>query len=67
MAKQSRAKAASAYRSVGKTYDGVRVLAPKTKSKTFTAAEVRRAIEKALSDISGSKTKAALRDSEQAA
>ena len=52
MAKSPRAKASSAYKTVGSTYDGVKVLAPKTKSKTFTAAEVRRAIEKALDEVS---------------
>ena len=57
MVKTSRSKAAPAYRSVGRTYDGIKVLAPKTKSKTFTAAEVRRAIKKALEEVSGSKQK----------
>jgi len=54
VAKQPRAKGASSYKTVGKTYDGVKVLAPKTKSKTFTAAEVRRIIETALEQASGS-------------
>ena len=53
MTKRPRPKAASSYKSVGRTYDGVKVLAPKTKSKTFTAAEVRRAIKKALEEVSG--------------
>jgi len=38
------------YQVIGRTYDGVEVLAPKTKSKNFTAAEVRCAIQKALKD-----------------
>lgn len=63
MAKRSR-PSASSYRTVGRTYDGVKVLAPKTRSKTFTAAEVRRAIEKALAEVSGSKPKAPMRNSE---
>ena len=53
MTKRPRVKAASSYKSVGRTYDGVKVLAPKTKSKTFTAAEVRRAIQKASEEVSG--------------
>ena len=44
--------------------DGVKVLAPKTKSKTFTAAEVRRAIAKALEDASGPGGKQPLRESD---
>jgi hypothetical protein len=51
MAKSPHATTTSSYRTVGKTYNGVNVLAPKTKSKTFTAAEVRRAIAKALKDV----------------
>jgi hypothetical protein len=49
------------YKTVGRTYDGVKVLAPKTKSKTFTAAEVRRAIEKALDEVSGQRASKPLR------
>ncbi|GLK67029.1 hypothetical protein GCM10008179_06670 [Hansschlegelia plantiphila] len=52
MAKSPPAKTPSSYRTVGRTYDGVKVLAPKTKSKTFTAAEVRRAIAKAIEEVS---------------
>ena len=36
------------YRSVGTTYDGVRILAPKTKPTHFTTREIRRTIEKVL-------------------
>jgi hypothetical protein len=64
MAKSPRASVSSPYRTVGKTYDGVKVLAPKTKSKTFTAAEVRRAIEKALDEVSGSNASKPLRKSD---
>ena len=64
MVKQARAKRASSYRTVGKTYDGVKVLAPKTKSKTFTAAEVRRAMERALAEVSGTPEKTPLRRSD---
>ena len=64
MAKPPRANAASPYKTVGSTYDGVKVLAPKTKSKTFTAAEVRRAIEKAMNEIAGSSEQKPLRDSD---
>lgn len=63
MAKSPR-RAASSYKTVGKTYDGVKVLAPKTRSKTFTAAEVKRAIQKALDDVSGTKGKKPLRESD---
>lgn len=52
MAKPPRSGSASSYKTIGRTYDGVKVLAPKTKSKTFTAAEVRRAINKALKEAS---------------
>lgn len=34
-------------KSIGKTYDGVNVLKPKTKSKNFTPTEVRKSIKKA--------------------
>ncbi|MDR6129076.1 DUF2188 domain-containing protein [Sphingomonas sp. SORGH_AS_0438] len=63
MAKSPRSKSTPGYKTVGKTYDGVKVLAPKTKSKTFTAAEVRRAIAKATSQAANSKDKP-LRDSD---
>jgi hypothetical protein len=45
MAKSSKGMSASSYRSVGTTYDGVKVIKPKTKPKHFTAAEMRAAIE----------------------
>lgn len=64
MTKPPRSKTISSYKSVGRTYDGVKVLAPKTKSKTFTAAEVRRAIQKALEEVSGSGPKKPLRDTD---
>lgn len=57
MAKSPRSKSAPGYKTVGKTYDGVKVLAPKTKSKTFTAAEVRRAIAKAVNQAASSQEK----------
>jgi hypothetical protein len=57
MAKTPSSKSASGYKTVGKTYDGVKVLAPKTKSKTFTPAEVRRAIKKAVSEATSSHDK----------
>lgn len=64
MAKRPPAKAASPYKTVGRTYDGVKVLAPKTKSKTFTSAEVRRTIEKALKEASSTQEKRPLRESD---
>lgn len=64
MTKPPRKKASSAYKTVGRTYDGVKVLAPKTKSKTFTAAEVRRAIQKVLGEISKPERKMPLRESD---
>lgn len=63
MAKSPRSKSTPGYKTVGKTYDGVKVLAPKTKSKTFTAAEVRRAIAKAVNQANSSQDKP-LRDSD---
>lgn len=62
MAKSPRSKS-TGYKTVGKTYDGVKVLAPKTKSKTFTAAEVRRAIAKAVNQAA-SPSERPLRDSD---
>lgn len=64
MSKPPRTRKNSSYRTVGKTYDGVDVIAPKTKSKTFTAAEVRRAIEKALEEVSAAQPDKSLRDSD---
>lgn len=58
-----KAGSTAAYKSVGRTYDGVKVLAPKTKSKMFTAAEVRRAIQKALEEVSESGGKKPLGES----
>lgn len=63
MAKASRGKTTS-YRSVGKTYDGVRVIAPKTKSKTFTEAEVRRAIRRALEEVGAAPNAKPLRETD---
>lgn len=64
MAKRPTKKAASSYKTVGKTYDGVSVLAPKTKSKTFTASQVKRAIEKALVEVSSVSQEQPLRESD---
>lgn len=52
MAKRPRPKSSTGYKSVGRTYDGVKVLAPKMASRKFTAAEVRRAVQKALDSLS---------------
>lgn len=41
------------YRTVGQTYDGVQVLAPKTKSKRFTEAEVRKIVARAVQEATG--------------
>jgi len=64
--KPPKAKGASPspYKTVGKTYDGVKVLAPKAKSKTFTAVEIRRAIKKALDEVSNAEAQKPLRDSD---
>ncbi|MCF4126055.1 DUF2188 domain-containing protein [Methylobacterium sp. SyP6R] len=48
MARAPRSRSTDSYKTVGRTYDGVEVLAPKTRSKTFTSAEVRQAIKLAL-------------------
>lgn len=40
---------AGSYRSVGKTYDGVTVLAPKTKPTHFTTEQIRSTIKDVLS------------------
>lgn len=64
MAKTSRGKTADSYRTIGQTYDGVKVLAPKTKSKTFTAAEVRQEIQKALKDAGITKPETPLRETD---
>lgn len=64
MTKVPRPSAGSSYKTIGKTYDGVKVLAPKTKSKTFTASQVRRAIEKALEEVSESTSQKPLRSSD---
>ena len=50
MAKEAKGKAASAYRSVGTTYDGVRILKPKTKPKSFTTGQIRATIRQVLRD-----------------
>lgn len=44
-------KTAASYRTIGKTYDGVNVVAPKTKSKRFTEAEVRKIVSRVIADI----------------
>ncbi|MEX6880713.1 hypothetical protein AB2C45_34145, partial [Pseudomonas aeruginosa] len=41
------------YESIGTTYDGVRVLAPKTKSTNFTTEEIREAVKKAIAEDAG--------------
>lgn len=46
-----RGKSAGSYRTIGKTYDGVRVIAPKTKSKRFTEAEVRKIVARAIKSV----------------
>jgi len=46
-----RGKSAESYRTIGKTYDGVRVVAPKTKSKRFTEAEVRKIVARAIKSV----------------
>ena len=46
-----RGKSAQSYRTIGKTYDGIRVVAPKTKSKRFSEAEVRRIVARAIESI----------------
>lgn len=50
MAKESKGKKASAYRSVGTTSDGVRVIAPKLKPTSFTSAQIRTTIRQVLRD-----------------
>lgn len=50
MGKPPRGKSASAYKRVGTTYDGVNVLAQKTKSKKFTPAEIRAALAQVLAE-----------------
>jgi uncharacterized protein YdaT len=64
MAKAPRSKSTAPYKTVGETYDGVKVLAPKTKSKTFTASEVKRAIEVALEQVGAAEAKKSLRNSD---
>lgn len=64
MATATKNSKSKSYRTIGKTYDGVKVLAPKTKSKTFTAAEVRKAIATALKEASGAKPKKSLAQSD---
>lgn len=50
----TKGKAASSYQSVGETYDGVRVLKPKTRATHFTAAEVKSAVAKAMQELAAS-------------
>lgn len=63
MAKTPRSTTTRPYRTAGRTRDGVEVLAPKTRSKTFTAAEVRKAVEKALEEA-GVQVKKPLRETD---
>lgn len=44
-------KSAGSYRTIGKTYDGVSIVAPKTKSKRFTEAEVRKIVARAIESV----------------
>lgn len=44
-------KSADSYRTIGKTYDGVRVVAPKTKSKRFTEADIRKIVAQAIKSV----------------
>ena len=60
----SKGSSSSSYKTVGNTYDGVKVLAPKVSSKLFTAAEVRRAIKKALEEASKPGAEKPLRESD---
>lgn len=53
MSRAARGKSAASYRTIGKTYDGVTVVAPKTKSKRFTEAEVRKIVSRAIQDLGG--------------
>ena len=46
-----RGKSAESYRTIGKTYDGIRVVAPKTKSKRFSEAEVRKIVARAIQSV----------------
>ncbi len=56
MAKTSvKGKAAGSYRSVGTTYDGVKVIKPKTKPTHFTAAQVKSAVAKAMKELEAGK------------
>jgi uncharacterized protein YdaT len=64
MAGVAKKSSSKSYRTIGKTYDGVAVLAPKSKSKTFTEAQVRRAIATALQQASASKPKKSLAQSD---
>lgn len=48
MAKRSRGMKAEDYESIGTTYDGVRILKPITKPKSFTTEEIRETIRKVL-------------------
>lgn len=46
-----RGKSVASYRTLGETYDGVKVVAPKTKSKRFTEAEVRKIVARAIRSV----------------
>lgn len=60
MATAPRKKSGRQYRSIGETYDGVRVLEPKTKSTNFTTAEIRKAVALALKDLQAAEKKPSL-------
>jgi hypothetical protein len=51
MTRTSGSRSTRSGKTVGRTYDGVEVLAPKMRSKSFTSAEVRQAIGRAMQDI----------------
>lgn len=59
MAKSARGLSAKDYKSVGTTFDGVRILAPKLKATSFTTAEIRQAIASVLDERDSSATEAA--------
>jgi hypothetical protein len=51
MAKTSKGMAAGSYRSVGKTYDGVTILQPKTKPTHTTTAKIRSTIKDVVGNL----------------
>ncbi|WP_342111971.1 DUF2188 domain-containing protein [Methylobacterium sp. SI9] len=64
MATATKTSKSKSYRAIGETYDGVRVLAPKTKSKMFTEAQVRKAIARAVTEVTGAAPKKSLAKSD---